>query len=227
MCIRDSSTTSPRNPLRTTSLKTTFRLLFNDSKWRRSRTPIRSRSRWGHRGDVRDALDGSLWTFPGTRNRPPAFSPRDIALLGGYSEPAPLNQSPVPPDANWCCTTGTISEKRGAILGARIRLRSTRRMAYSRYSTTVFPNGAHFWYKGDDGLWWLGKISARTTTKGVHLVRFLDDPGSIKLPLTPARYTTSTRAVRGSWCLHVHLASGFVRWIQRNVDQSRGAAVNS
>ena len=23
----------------------------------------------------------------------------------------------------------------------------------SRYSTTVLPNGAHFWYKGDDGLW--------------------------------------------------------------------------
>ena len=22
-----------------------------------------------------------------------------------------------------------------------------------RYSNTVLPNGAHFWYKGDDGLW--------------------------------------------------------------------------
>ena len=30
------STISPRTPRRTTSLKTTFRFLFNDSKWRRS-----------------------------------------------------------------------------------------------------------------------------------------------------------------------------------------------
>ena len=95
-----------------------------------------------------------------------------------------------------------------------------------RYSATVLPNGAHFWYKGDDGLWWLGKISASTTTDGVYLVRFLDDPGPIKLPFSPARYTTSTGAVRGSWCLQVHLASTFTRGVQRNVDESRGAAVD-
>ena len=62
----------------------------------------------------------------------------------------------------------------------------------SRYSATVLPNGAYFWYKGDDGVWWLGKISASTTTKEAYLVRLLDDPGPIKLPLPPARYTTST-----------------------------------
>ena len=88
----------------------------------------------------------------------------------------------------------------------------------SRYSPKVLPNGAHFWYKGDDGLWRLGKISASTTTKGVYLGRFLDDPGPIKLPIPPARYTTSTGAVRGSWCLQLHLASAFARVVQRNVD---------
>ena len=67
----------------------------------------------------------------------------------------------------------------------------------SRLSATVIRNGAHFSYKGDDGLWWLGKISA--STDEVYLVRFLDDRGSIKLPLSPARYTTSTGAVQGSW----------------------------
>ena len=96
----------------------------------------------------------------------------------------------------------------------------------SRYSTTVLPNGAHFWYMGDDGLWWLGNISASMTTKGVYLVRVLDDPGLIKLPLPPARYTTSTGAVRGSWCLQVHLTSAFARGVQRTVDESRGAAVS-
>ena len=57
------------------------------------------------------------------------------------------------------------------------------------------------------------------------MVRFLDDPGPIKLPLSPARYTTSTGAVRGSWCLQFHVASAVSRGIQRNVDDSRGAAV--
>ena len=42
-----------------------------------------------------------------------------------------------------------------------------------------------------------------------------------------ARYTTSTRAVRGAWCFQVHEVSAFPRWIQRNVDESRGAAVVS
>ena len=96
-----------------------------------------------------------------------------------------------------------------------------------RYHGTVLPKGAHFWYKGDDGLWWLGKISASTTEDKVYLVRFLDDPEPIKLPLPPARYTTSTGAVRGSWCLQVHITSAFPRGIQRNVDESRGATVAS
>ena len=71
------------------------------------------------------------------------------------------------------------------------------------------------------------KISASATEDKVYLVRFLGDPGPIKLPLPPARYTTSTGAVRGSWCLQVHIASEFLRGIQPNVDESRGAAVAS
>ena len=39
-----------------------------------------------------------------------------------------------------------------------------------RYRDTVLPKGAHVWYKGDDGLWWLQKISASTTEDGVYLV---------------------------------------------------------
>ena len=62
-------------------------------------------------------------------------------------------------------------------------------------STTVLTPGAHFWYKGDDGLWWLEKISARTTTDGEYSERFLDDPGPTKLLLSPAHYTTSIGGV--------------------------------
>ena len=65
------------------------------------------------------------------------------------------------------------------------------------------------------------------TEDGVSLAQSLDDPGTFKLPLFPARYTTSVGAVRGSWCLHVHVASAFSGGVQCNVDDSRGAAVIS
>ena len=68
----------------------------------------------------------------------------------------------------------------------------------SHPNATVSPNGAHIYYKGDDGLWWLGKISASTATGGIYFGRFLNDPGRIKLVFSPARYTTSTVSVRGS-----------------------------
>ena len=87
-----------------------------------------------------------------------------------------------------------------------------------RYPDTVLPKGANVCYKGNDGLWRLGKISASTTKDGVYPVRVLDDPGQIKLPPSPACYQTSTGAVRGSWCLQVHVDSTFSRRVQRNTD---------
>ena len=95
------------------------------------------------------------------------------------------------------------------------------------YSTTVLPNGTHFWYKADDGLWWLGKFSARTSIDGEYLVRFLDDPGPIKLPLSPAHHTTSTGGVQGSWCLQLCRGRSATRGIQSNADESRGVDVAS
>ena len=41
--------------------------------------------------------------------------------------------------------------------------------------------------------------------------KFFDDPGPFKLPLFPARYTTSAGDVRRSCCLQVHAASAFSR----------------
>ena len=86
--------------------------------------------------------------------------------------------------------------------------------ALQHYSTTVLPKGAHAWYKANDGLWWLGKISARTSIGGEYLVRFLDDPGPIKLPLSLAHYTTSTGGVQGSWCLQLGPGTSPARGIQ-------------
>ena len=59
-----------------------------------------------------------------------------------------------------------------------------------RYHDAVLPKGAHVWYKGDDGLWWLGKISVSTTDDKVYLGFFLDDPGPIKRPLPRTHFMT-------------------------------------
>ena len=93
-------------------------------------------------------------------------------------------------------------------------------------TVTVLPNGARF-TTGDNGLWWFGRISASTTTDGIYLVRVFDDPRLIMLLLSPARYTTSTRALLDFYCLQLHLANAFAGGIQRNVDGLRGATVDS
>ena len=58
------------------------------------------------------------------------------------------------------------------------------------YSTTALPKGAHVRYKAADGL-------RGTTDDGESLVCVLDDPGPIKLPLSPTRCTISTLGVHG------------------------------
>ena len=66
-------------------------------------------SGWGHRGDVRDALDWALPSVVGTGDGPPALTPADLTLLGWGSEPTTPNQPPASPNAHWGCTTGAFS----------------------------------------------------------------------------------------------------------------------
>ena len=59
------------------------------------------------------------------------------------------------------------------------------------FSSTVLPPGAHLWYKARDGLWWLGKIAYRVPSDSLSdntdIIRFLDDPGPVKINLRPAK----------------------------------------
>lgn len=63
-------------------------------------------------------------------------------------------------------------------------------------------------------MWWFGKISATTPTNEVYWLRPLDGPGLIKLPLSPAHYTTSTRvyevlgAYKNTWLASLYKGSG-------------------
>ena len=90
-------------------------------------------------------------------------------------------------------------------------IRAPRAEWLCRYRDTMLPKGAHVWYKRTMACGDLKQISASTTEDGVSLAQILDDPGPFKLPLFPARYTTSAGAVRGSWCLQVYVASAFSR----------------
>ena len=197
---------------------------FDSSSTTRSgdhRTPIGSRSRWGHRGDVQDA--DSL-------DRPESGKWTSISSVTRYcTTGSALGISTAKPTI--CAAGCELVLHNGTFFGvtASVSWRPATaafRTQIRRRSTTVLLNGAQLCYKADDGLWWLEKIGASTTTDGIHLACFLDDPGPIKLPLSPVSYTISTGAARGSWCLQVHLASAFARGLQGNVDESRGAAVD-
>ena len=152
---------------------------------------------------------------------------RYIALLGRHSESIPPtnrlyfagcdlvlhngNLLGVTASATWRPVTGALLAQNGSAATAP-RCFPTE-PTFSTRATTVC-----------DGL---GRSARARLRMGYIWCVFFYDPGPIKLLLSPARYTTSTGAVRGSWCLEVHLASAFAPGVRRNVDESQGAAVDS
>ena len=67
------------------------------------------------------------------------------------------------------------------------------------------------------------KTSTRTATDGEYLVRFPDNLGPIKLPISPD--TTSTGGVQGSSYLQLRRSRSATRGIPSNVEEPRGADV--
>ena len=96
-----------------------------------------------------------------------------------------------------------------------------------RFAATPLPVGAFFWYKAQDGLWWIGKISGPSPLPDQYIVRFLDDPGPVKITLPALRYTTTTTSAPGSWCLQVHSGSALFKGLLRNVDMSRSEFIDA
>lgn len=93
------------------------------------------------------------------------------------------------------------------------------------FQRTPLPKGAQFWFKANDGFWWLGKIASPTAAPERYIVRFLDDPGPVRLALNASLYTTAPDAVRGSWCLQIHVSGGISAGLLRNADDSRSADI--
>ena len=85
-------------------------------------------------------------------------------------------------------------------------------------ATPCFPTGPTFGTRGGDDLCGSRK-SARLHRRMGYICtfdRFLDDPGPAKLPLSPARYTISTRVLPSFWCQQ--MASLFVLIFRFTVD---------
>ena len=76
-------------------------------------------------------------------------------------------------------------------------------------ATRCSPREPTFSTRAAMGCGGLEKLVRVRRRMGYTWSEFLDDPGPMKLPLSSARYTTSTGAVRVFWCLQVHVASAF------------------
>ena len=120
-----------------------------------------------------------------------------------------------------------LSRARGEIFLAPGYSLVPRTLWLRRFSSSALPAGAHLWYKARDGLWWLGKIahqaSPTTSTPDSYIVRFLDDPGPIKIDLLPSFYNTSRAGNYGSWCLQRHQTGGVARGVLHSSNASGGS----
>ena len=80
-----------------------------------------------------------------------------------------------------------LSRSRGEIFLAPGYSLVPRTLWLHRFSSSPLPAGAHLWYKARDGLLLLGKVAPRastdTSSADSYTVRFLDDPGPIKITL--------------------------------------------
>ena len=170
------ATMVPRNPFRTTSLTTTFRILLNDSKWRRS--PATSRSG----GEVGSSRCYTRCIGRGSPNRSGSGNWAFNSLAPTFCAFAPAFQTSTAKPNSFtagCAKARPRVSFPGTTVNGFLALGHAcipRAEWLRRYRDTVLPKGAHVWCKGDDGLWWLGKVSASMTEDGAHLVRVLDDP---------------------------------------------------
>ena len=126
------------------------------------RPPVGPGARWSHRGATQDALGRTLWTVLSAGKGSPTLSPPHLRYRA--STPDHYRQ-----------TNRVYRRMRiGAAQRELSRNNAERFLATGYacvphagclrpYSHTVLPKASRVCYKGDDGLWWIGKTSASTT----------------------------------------------------------------
>ena len=160
----------------------------------------------------------------GTLTRPTTPSISHPPLLVGHPFTTPPVQLLISRDARRGRSLRTSADPGQNTPRSRVHPRPTHPLA----STLQLYYPSRMWYKARDDLWWLGKVANRASTDNSsvksYIVRFLDDPGPIKIDLLPSPYSTSRSAVYGSWCLQRRPAGGLARGVLRNADGPRGAS---
>ena len=189
-------------------------------------TLTRSRPRRHSRGHVRNPSDRTSQPFMGTITRPTTPPISHPPLLVGHPFTTPPVQLLISRDARRGRSLRTSADPGQNTPRSRVHPRPTHPLA----STLQLYYPSRMWYKARDDLWWLGKVANRASTDNSsvksYIVRFLDDPGAIKIDLLLSSYTTSRSAVHGSWCLHRHQAGGLARGVLQNDDGPRGAPLS-
>ena len=114
------------------------------------------------------------------------------------------------------CTSAPLPEKSRAPKADAPRLSATT-SRYPQHLVSPLPlHRSTRWrlllVKGSrDTFWCLGAVTRTTTTANQFIVRFLDDPGPIRITLFPDRYNADKSVRCGAWCVQVHRNSSFGR----------------
>ena len=184
------------------------------------RLSIAPLSGWGHRGDSRDALDWALPPVVGTGHGPLVLRPADLALLGRHSEPTTPNQPQMRIGAAQWKVFRSNDEQ---ILAPGYACASGADWLRHNSTTPLQHHGSPQWGPYLVQSRWRLVVARENQRPHNHhwdLVRFQDDPGPIKLPLSPAHYTTSTGGVQGSSCLQLGRGKSVAREILSNLHAS-------
>ena len=143
-------------------------------------------------------IEGTLQPFLGTRAGPTAPPAPHPSLLVGHPFAAPPDQPLIPPDAHRGHTPRTI-----AVPGRNLpRSRVQPRPAHSLAQRIQLFNSSGPGTPLVQGPQWplvVGQVAHRTSTDNSstdsYIVRFLDDPGPIRIDLLPSFYNTSRSPV--------------------------------
>ena len=118
----------------------------------------------------------------GARDGPPTFKMPYFAVLIWFSQPTPYQ-------ANRCYRAMRIgvAMRERAHQGDRYLPSGYSRVSRftwdRRFAATPLPVGAFFWDKAQDRLWRIGKICGPSLLPDQYILRFLDDPGPVKITL--------------------------------------------
>ena len=102
------------------------------------RLSVGTGARWRHRGAIQDVLGETLRTFLGAGIGPPPLPLPYLAVIGRTPKPTPLNQPPLPMNADRGGTTRALPRQRETFPSAGLGLCSPRRLAppLPRHSTS-------------------------------------------------------------------------------------------